>query len=231
MRRSKKASTATPRDAERAQALARMMAGFVHQFRTPLHVIASSVEGMKQASDFPKSLESDRSLIERSVERLQTAVKNLLTFAKGDEIPWTERSINEPLNHAADFLKDECAKRKLKFEIKLDANLPRTRMQTEWLEEALMNFAVNGMEAMSAGGTLTISTERQKDKGVLVKIKDTGAGMTPAVIKHLGKAYSTGKKSGVGLGVYFATEILKKHKARLQYTSELGLGTTVHITF
>jgi len=222
----------TGREIEQAQTLTRMIAGFVHQFRTPLHIISSAGSNLKDAAGIPASMRPEIDLICRSADRLKTAVQNLLTFAKGEEIPWTPNSVNTVINRVADFLKDECIKRGLKLELRQDASLSPIRMQLEWLEEAFLNFSMNSVEAMAPGGTLTIQSKKSDDgKRVIVVISDTGAGMTAGVIKHLGQAFQSGKKGGVGLGVYFALEILKRHKAKPVYTSVLGEGTTLTIAF
>ena len=218
------------RELERTRSLSRMIAGFVHQFRSPLHIITSAGDTLAESSKIPEALKPEIDLMRRSAARLNTAVNHLLAFAKGEPLPWTENSINEPLNKVVDFLKEECLKRKVKLELKEETKLPLIRMQSSLLEEAILNFAMNGLEAMPQGGVLSLTSYVEGKKSCL-RIQDTGQGMDARTLKKIGQAFSSGKKSGVGLGVYFACEILKTHKADVQFTSQPDQGTVVSIVF
>lgn len=217
---------------ERARTLSRMIAGFVHQFRTPLHIIGSASAHVAEDPQLPATFKAELALIQRSTERLNTSVTNLLGFAKGEPSPWMQGSLNDPLNKVVDFLKDECRKRNVRLDLQENASLPPVRMQPALLEEAFLNFAMDSLEAMPGGGVLRLSTQSAPDQsGVRVCINDTGMGMTPNMLKRVGQAFATGKKTGIGLGVYFANEILKRHHARAHYESKPGEWTMLTLTF
>jgi signal transduction histidine kinase len=217
---------------ERARTLTRMIAGFVHQFRTPLHIIASTGENLAEHSHMPKDMLPELDLLRRSTDRLHIAVSHLLAFAKGEPVEWADASVNEPLNKVADFLKEECRKRNVELDIRQELNLPLVRMQPALLEEVFLNFAMNGVEAMTQGGVLGLLTQKSSDgKSVRVMIADTGSGMDERALKRLGQAFATGKKEGAGMGVYFACEILKTHHAVPSFKSTVGEGTVVTLTF
>jgi signal transduction histidine kinase len=216
---------------ERARALSRMIAGFVHQFRTPLHIISSTGAMLADTPQMPEALKPELELLRRSADRLSESVSHLLAFAKGDPMPWTERSLNEPLNKVIDFLKDECRKRHVRLDLTEDPSLPPVRMQSALLEEAILNFAMNSLEAMPKGGILSLATQAVENGKVRICINDTGVGMDAQAIKKLGQAFTSGKKAGMGLGVYFAFEILKRHKARAQFESAPGQWTIATLTF
>jgi signal transduction histidine kinase len=217
---------------ERARTLTRMIAGFVHQFRTPLHIIASTSENLAEHSHMPKDMLPEMDLLRRSADRLHVAVSNLLAFAKGEPAEWTVGSVNEPLNKVADFLKEECRKRNVELDMRQESQLPLVRMQSVLLEEVFLNFAMNGLEAMPQGGVLGLLTQKGPDeKSIRVIIGDTGLGMDERALKRLGQAFATGKKEGAGMGVYFACEILKTHHAEPRFKSTVGEGTVVTLTF
>ena len=91
---------------------------------------------------------------------------------------------------------------------------------------------MNGLEAMPQGGVLGLLTQKSADgKSVRVIIGDTGQGMDARALKRLGQAFTTGKKEGTGMGVYFACEILKTHNAEPRFKSTVGEGTVVTLTF
>lgn len=214
------------------QGLDRMIPGFVHQFRTPLAVIRSSADNLMANPALPAGLRPELDMIQRNAMRLQNAVQNLLAYAKGDPIPWSDDSVNLPLSRVIDYLKEACAKRQVSLVPHLAAALPPVRMQPSLLEEAFCNLSVNALEACSAGGTLEITSALLPDGQTIgVRIADTGAGMNAAQRRRFGKPYATGKKGGLGLGVYFAMRILKSHEALVRVESELEKGTTVTLLF
>jgi signal transduction histidine kinase len=105
-------------------------------------------------------------------------------------------------------------------------------MQAALLEEAFLNFAMNAIEAMHADGTLELATELLPGgQNAGVRIRDTGPGMDPKTRKRFGKPFHTSKKSGMGLGVYFAFEVLKSHAAQTRVDSKPGQGTVITIIF
>jgi signal transduction histidine kinase len=209
-----------------------MIPGFVHQLRSPLHIVGSSAQNMADSGKIPDGCRADLELIRRAADRAQAAVQNLLLYSKGEDLPFTVESLNVPVNHAVDYLKEECRKRNIQLDLREELKIPAVRIQSILVEEAILNFAVNALDAMPKGGVLGLTTQAGPEQSdARVMISDTGVGMTPAAVKRFGKAFSTGKKEGMGLGVYFATEILKKHNAKLRVESRLGRGTTITLIF
>src|SRR5687767_7586040 len=119
----KKPSRSNQRELTRYRTLGRMIPGFVHQFRTPLAVIASSTTNLAETAEFPVRFKPELELIQRSAERLRTSVQNLLNFAKGEEPEWVQESVNIPISRTIDFLKEECRKRNVRLDLRLAAAL------------------------------------------------------------------------------------------------------------
>jgi signal transduction histidine kinase len=84
------------------------------------------------------------------------------------------------------------------------------------LQQVMLNLIVNGIEAMSAvmdrPKVLTISSERvESDGGVLVAVKDTGAGIDPAIADRIFESLFTTKSNGMGMGLSICRSIIKAH--------------------
>ncbi len=94
------------------------------------------------------------------------------------------------------------------------------------LEEALLNVAANAIEATPAGGAVTIHTEH-RDGVVAIVVRDTGKGMSAAILEKVGTPFFTTRREGTGLGVVLARTALAQHGGRLEYASRPGQGTTV----
>jgi len=219
-------------DIGRYRALGQMLAGFVHQLRTPLHVIESGVEDLKQLRAFPAEANARLELIQRSVERLQSCVQSLLEFARNGEEPFAEASLNGVLERVCDYLLDECPRRRVRLEKQLEPRLPLIALKERCLEEALLNLAVNALEAMPDGGLLTLHTCRSSDgRELILEVSDQGKGMDPDILLKEGTPFVTTKKGGMGLGLFFTRKILDQHHAQLAFHSEPDQGTTAVVTF
>jgi len=219
-------STTSSISVVRERSVDRLLPGFIHQFRTPLGAMRSLLETLlarKPASAGTPELE----LLMRSVKRLQDNVQALLLYSKGEVPPFTTGSLNDPVQALLDYLTPLCQDRKIQLERKLAAALPTVRFQSQLLQEALINFAMNGLDAMKPGGTLTLETTTAADGKAQIRIIDTGTGLK---IRKT-RAYRTTKKTGMGLGVDFAARILKAHSAEVAFESYPGRGTTVTVTF
>lgn len=226
----KKRSPKVADELGRYKALALMVGGFVHQLRTPIHLIQSSAEDLAGQNRFLPTFKPQAELIGRSAVRMEAAVNALLGFIKGDKPPLRPGTLNEILNQLGDFLSDEGRKRSITM-IKELASTKQIMLDPYLLQEALLNLIMNALQAMPHGGTLTLKTQDLSSKKVVLEITDTGAGMDKKTLSKLAVPFHTTKKAGMGLGLFFSRRILKRHHAALKFFSEPGKGTTVRLLF
>jgi signal transduction histidine kinase len=213
----------------RYRSLGHMMGGFIHQLRTPIHIIQSNVEDLASQPRFLPKVKPQTEMIRRSAERLEASVNALLNFIKGTPISLQPGSINDLVKDLGDYLRAECYKRSVLLEKRLSSK-QAIRLDPYLLQEALLNLLTNALQAMPKGGTLVLISEDAPGK-VIFQIKDTGVGMNKKTLARLKKPFQTTKRDGMGLGVYFSQDILQKHKAKLTFASERGKGTTATIVF
>jgi signal transduction histidine kinase len=208
-----------------------MIGGFVHQLRTPLHLIQSSAEDLSKQRRFMPTFKPQAELIARSAQRMEAAVNALLSFVRGDQPNLQPASVNTVIDQLGDFLKDECRKRSVTVEKHLGSQRC-VLLDAFPLQEALINLIMNALQAMPQGGLLTLRTEDiPSQKKVLVEVKDTGHGMDKKTLARIAKPFQTTKQTGMGLGVFFTRKILTQHHADLTLASEKGRGTTATIVF
>ena len=93
---------------------------------------------------------------------------------------------------------------------------------------ALMNIILNAIEAMTAGGILTINVE-QSNEMIQLEIADTGCGIDEEQAKKIFEPFYTTKEQGLGLGMPYAKKIVGQHGGTISLSSQLGVGTTIRI--
>jgi signal transduction histidine kinase len=92
----------------------------------------------------------------------------------------------------------------------------------------LLNLIRNSLEAMPDGGELTIGTWRHEGQ-VLLRVGDTGKGMTAEQVKLVFEPFFTTKKEGTGLGLALVQQIVAEHGGHIECDSTCGKGSTFTI--
>jgi signal transduction histidine kinase len=110
----------------------------------------------------------------------------------------------------------------------LAQELPAIQADPQLLHRALQNLVLNSMDAMPAGGTLTLRTE-QRNGAVRVEVADTGTGLTREECERLFTPYYTSKQHGTGLGLAIVQSVVSDHGGKISVESEPGRGTTFRI--
>ena len=117
----------------------------------------------------------------------------------------------------------------VKVRTELSPRMPEVDAQMGHVEQALVNVLVNACEATSSGGVVTVGTEfRQKDLSVLVRIDDTGEGMSAESLERAFEPfYST--KGRLGLGLSAGREVLSGLGGDIAIKSTVGEGTRITV--
>jgi signal transduction histidine kinase len=96
------------------------------------------------------------------------------------------------------------------------------------LKQALLNVVLNGVQAMSAGGTLQIRALKD-DSAALIEVIDQGPGIAPEIRDKVFNLYFTTKKTGSGIGLAMSYRVLQLHHGSLDFKTEVGRGTTFRL--
>ena len=127
--------------------------------------------------------------------------------------------------------KKEYSTRKIIIEKRYSENMPRIKAVADQLKQVFLNLFNNAADACDGGGTITIKTETLGEK-IVVRIHDTGTGITPEDKAHIFEPFFTTKPAikGTGLGLSVSYGIIKGHGGEITVASEPGKGTTFSVT-
>jgi signal transduction histidine kinase len=101
-------------------------------------------------------------------------------------------------------------------------------MDAEQMKQVLLNLILNGIDAMTGGGCLTIDVDRSGD-GVVIAVKDTGEGIDPEVRATLFSPFVTTKARGSGLGLAIAHRLVSQHGGRITADDAAGGGAVFQV--
>jgi signal transduction histidine kinase len=108
--------------------------------------------------------------------------------------------------------------------------VPKIEIDLDLMTQTLINLALNGVQAMTPGGVLTISAARVGEK-VRIGISDTGTGIPKDELEKVFRPFYTTKHEGTGLGLAISRGIIDRHGGTMEVTSEPGRGSTFTIAF
>lgn len=218
--------------AERLSLTGKIARTIAHEVRNPLTNLNLALDQLK--SEMPADNESVKlysEIIERNAHRIEQLVGEMLSSSRPKELKLELNSIKGVLDETLQLAIDRIRLRQIRLIKNYSTELPRILIDKEKIKIALLNIIINGLEAMQSGkGVLTI-TASLKNNTITVAISDNGKGIPPEALKKLFDPFYTDKKSGMGLGLTSAQNILRSHNAHIEVTSTVGVGTTFYIHF
>ncbi|MEW6527520.1 MAG: [Fe-Fe] hydrogenase large subunit C-terminal domain-containing protein [Spirochaetota bacterium] len=217
---------------EKLASLGRMASGIAHEINNPLTGVLSYasllLEDLKD-SDF----EEDLHIIIKETLRCREIVKGLLNFARETKSEKALANINEIIDSALSILQNHMSFRSITIVRHLDTAVPLMMLDSNHMRSVINNLAENAAHAMPDGGTITVSTQYDNaNNAVIIKVADTGCGISEENINKIFDPFFTtkpqGKGTGLGLAVVFG--IIRQHDGTINVESEVGKGTTFTIT-
>jgi C4-dicarboxylate-specific signal transduction histidine kinase/GAF domain-containing protein len=141
--------------------------------------------------------------------------------------------INELIREMIGLLRSEASRYSISIRGELANDLPKMKADRVQLQQVLMNLMLNGIEAMKesgTGGELTIKSQQDDNRQLLISVRDTGVGLEPEQAEQIFHAFFTTKPQGTGMGLPISRSIVESHGGRLWATSNSGPGATFQFT-
>ena len=233
------------RQSQKMESLGQLTGGIAHDFNNMLGVIMGAhdlISRRIKKGDFgiQRFLEAAIS----ATERAAILTQRLLAFARQQPLEPQPLDANKMIVNMSDLLQSTLGEN-IQIETVRAAGLWTVHADTQQLESAILNIAINARDAMPDGGKLTIETansyldeaycrqnpEIEPGQFVLVAITDTGTGMPPEVVARVFDPFFTTKPTGkgTGLGLSQVYGFVKQSKGHIKIYSEANAGTTVKI--
>ena len=227
MRRAEKANLMV----EKLGATGRLVRTLAHEVRNPLNNINMSVEQL--VSD---TLSDESSLfldiIQRNSKRIGDIITELLDSSRPTELVFERQVLQSVIDESIEESLDRIRLQHINMSINYRDEPCYIMANKEKLRIAFLNIVINAVEAMPNDGTgkLEIYLESDGFTHKLV-VRDNGCGISEENISRLFEPYYTSKRNGMGLGLAATLNILQSHKAQIDVTSTVNVGTTFSISF
>jgi signal transduction histidine kinase len=220
-------------EAERMATVGRLSLKVAHEVRNPIAAIGLNTEMLQdivRARPAPEGDEAAALLasIRDQVDALDALTQEYLAFARFPRPHFEDEAVNDLLVDLADFVRPVALRQGLRLSVSLDPAVPLMEIDRTLLRQAILNLIKNGLEALSAGGELTLASHRDSD-AVEIVVADTGGGIPAEVAGRLFEPFFTTKPQGTGLGLSIARQIVEEHGGEIRWANQPGRGVTFTI--
>ncbi|MFE4351533.1 PAS domain S-box protein [Peribacillus butanolivorans] len=212
---------------DKLAAVGQLAAGVAHEIRNPLTSMKGYTEYLQLDEKDENRLEY-LGIIMDEINRVNEIVEEFLELSKPQSLILETKNIVPIIQNVLSLTEFDARKKNVILFFDCYHEEILIRCDENRFKQVLLNFVINGIEAMPDGGEIKVVTELKEEK-VHISIIDTGVGMPPDQLRRIGEPFFTTKKSGNGLGLMISFKIIESHLGRVFVESEVNKGTVFNI--
>ena len=212
---------------DRLNIIGQMAAGIGHEVRNPLTTVRGFLQMLSQkpkCSDYKEYLK----LMIEELDRANLIITEFLSVAKSSSETMEMIDLNKLIKSISPLIQSD-AYRQNNFFLFEEGKIQPIQANAKELRQVILNLSQNGLEAMSSGKTLKISTYMREEK-VVLSVQDQGCGIDKNILDKIGTPFLTTKDHGTGLGLAVCYGIARRHNATIEVETS-PQGTTFFIEF
>lgn len=215
-------------EAEKLAITGRLGASLAHEINNPLQSIIGCLglaeETLSEPAEAGRYLAVAREELHR-VARTVAQLRDLQTVSQPEQAEVVD--LNDMLAQLLTLSTPQCTEQGIQVVWQPARRLPPLLVVADRIRQVFLNLLLNAIDAMPQGGQLVIrSTRSRNPAGVRVTVRDSGAGIPPAVLDRIFEPFYTTKKKGLGLGLFTSRAIVERHHGTIEARSRPGRGTT-----
>jgi two-component system NtrC family sensor kinase len=224
---------------DKMMSLGRLAASVIHEINNPLSGILNYLRLMNRilrqgplAEDRREKFQRYLDLVESETNRCSQIVSSLLSFSRVSPPAFGRVQIDELLERCVLLSQHKIELSNIRLVSSIPSNLPPVHGDFNQLQQCVINLIFNAIDAMPDGGTLTLDSRYDKDRGaVIVVVKDSGRGISSQDLPHIFEPFFTTKNEGYGVGLGLSTVygIIERHKGTIAVESEPENGAAFMI--
>lgn len=216
---------------ERFLSLATLASGLHHEIKNPLTALSIHIQLLEESLSNEPTSDAVHQIVEvlkTEVSRLNGVLESFRSFANLQQLTVQPVDARELVENIVRLVRPQAAERHVEVTVRQpETPLPPVALDSEKLEQAILNLVINALEAMPKGGNLAIGMG-VADGEFRVSVQDSGAGIPPEIQAHLFQPYFTTKDQGSGMGLALSEKLISQHGGHIAYRTG-PQGTTFEI--
>lgn len=216
---------------ERYAGLGSLATGLQHEIKNPLSALSLHVQLLEEAlENQSRSGEIDEMLevIRTEINRLTSVLEGFRDYASMSEPGRSCVDLKALINKLVRFIRPQAEQQNVNVMVNLPREKPPEIMaDSVHIDQVLLNLALNALQAMPDGGTLTIGLNQEGD-WLRISITDTGNGIPAELRERIFDPYFTTRHEGTGMGLALCEKIVRQHDGTIDFNTGLS-GTTFSV--
>ncbi len=229
---------------QKMESIGVLAGGIAHDFNNILTAMLGYTELIRRESETNEKVIRSVNIIESAARKAGRMISQLLDFSRKNVYEILPLNINDVVNDTVRLL-ERIIDKKISITLNLEDTLPLIEGDVNQMEQVIMNFLVNARDAMPDGGRIIIETSAvtagdgapgippyiPAGKYVLLRVSDTGIGISDEIRDKIFEPFFTTKErgKGTGLGLSMVYGVVSEHKGYITVQSALRVGTVFNV--
>jgi two-component system sensor histidine kinase HydH len=207
------------RRSEKLAAIGRLAAGVAHEIRNPLSSIRGFAQYLRHAlKDNPKKQEYADTMVSE-VDRINTVVTDLLTFARPMEAELVPTDVSELIEHTVRLIQADARSRNINVHTHI-SDLSKISLDANQMTQAILNLLLNALAAVRNGGRIEVGAELDPSDSLMkIWVEDDGSGISVDQKRKIFDPFYTTREKGTGLGLAIVHKIVENHNGGINLKS------------
>jgi two-component system sensor histidine kinase HydH len=215
---------------QRLASVGRLAAGVAHEVRNPLSSIKGFATYFKERYREKPEDQQIAGIMIQEIDRLNRVIGQLLDFARPIKVAAKTVAVPQLVADSLKLVEARAKEKAIGIETTIVPQLLTVCLDPDRIKQVLLNLYLNALDAMEAGGRLSVSAAAEDhDRWIVFRVSDTGHGISKENQSQIFDPYYTTKSTGTGLGLAIAHNIVDAHGGRIEVVSTAGEGTTVTV--
>ncbi len=229
-----RAKDAADAEAEQMNLLSFLASGVAHELGNPINSLGLNLQVMerklaKMPAEYREMIEPLLKNSLNETKRLDTLIRQFLQSMRPSTLQREVVDIHDCISRVLDVLSAEIADRGIGIQEAFSEKLPELQADDAQLFQVFYNLIRNAYQSIAGpDGGILIQTDFN-DRDIIIRISDSGTGISHELMGSLYEPFRTTKKNGNGLGLLIVRRIINDHGGSLAIASKEGTGTTVTI--
>lgn len=240
-------------ESEKMRSVGRLAAGVAHELKNPLAVVRMGLQVLEKPGETDEQARGElmRDMI-TAVDRADVVVRELLNYAAPRKLSLTPLDLHDVLEAVLTLIRPQAKAGKVRVSSELGKDIPKLSLDTNKIQQALLNLIMNAVQASSPGQTVQIRTRKKSlsglgnnvgnslmdrfrvgDELVFVEVEDQGPGIPADKLAQIYDPFFTTKPTGqgTGLGLTVTRAIIEMHGGVIELQNRPGGGALATVVF